>query len=245
MTPFYEAALEASHRAFSLLHNPPATLLHKDCGIGAGGDHSSGIDLACEALFLEALAPFGTIESEESGRVGSGEGTVVLDPLDGSSNALSRFPYYGASAALLDRKGVLTEAFVANLATGECFLLDPATQLPLCGTLDGERFLPVSPPPEPEIGLFEKAYAHPEAVAALSDAGFKFRAPGAVALSLAYASRARFFLYLGELRTYDFAAGLALCRNLEVEVGERHVLVAQDPDTAVALRGVLGEMLVD
>lgn len=197
--------------------------------MGAGGDVSSGIDLEAEALFVEHLGRFGTIESEESGRIGTGEHTILLDPIDGSSNLLTGFPYYGTSAALIDPTGTPIAACICNLATGEIFFKERG-ETPLHGTLSDETFHRFTPTPDPEIGIFERAYTHPDAVDALGKMGLKFRAPGAVALSLVYALRARYFLYVGEYRAYDFAAGLLFCEDMPRVQTEEVVVIARDRD---------------
>ncbi len=241
ITPFYRSAIDACRKVRVLLSGElSATLFDKNGFIGAGGDLSSGMDLAVERLLIDALSPFGSIDSEESGRIGEGESTIVLDPLDGSSNALSRFPYYGISIARIGADGVLKEALVCNLANGDLFLIDEAGN-PLKGSLDHDRFKPPVAPPNPEIGLFEKAYAHPRIVAALDQRGLKFRNPGAVALSLAYARYVNYMLFVGPFRIYDFAAGLALCKGLEVIVEEDFVIVARDPKVAEDLRALVEE----
>ena len=102
----------------------------------------------------------------------------------------------------------------------------------LQGKLFDNAFYEPRVAPRAEIGLFEKAYAHPEIVAALDASGLKFRAPGAVALSLAYAHTVNFVLYVGSYRIYDFAAGLALCEGLEVIVEEEYVIVSKDKSIA-------------
>jgi myo-inositol-1(or 4)-monophosphatase len=81
---------------------------------------------------------------------------------------------------------------------------------------------------KPEIGLFEKAYAYPELTAALNEENLKFRTPGAIAVSLAYARVVNYVLFVGEFRIYDFAAGLALCEGLEVIVEADYVIVSKD-----------------
>ena len=69
-----------------------------------------------------ALAVLGgrelTIVSEESGVTGlpSGEITVVIDPIDGSSNASRDIPYFATSLCALDKDGPLA-AMVVNHAT--------------------------------------------------------------------------------------------------------------------------------
>ena len=238
---FYQETIAACQRAKKLLKSAECRdLMHKNEMIGAGGDRSSGLDLAMEKIFAEALAPYGRIESEESGCIGEGKQRIILDPLDGSSNALSRFPYYGVSIARIGEDGILSEALVCNLANGDLFLIDEQGH-PLQGTLGCERFTPPAPPPFPEVGIFERAYAHPEIVSALDREGLKFRSPGAVALSLAYARNVNYMLFVGPFRIYDFAAGLALCKGLEVIVEEEYVLVAREREVAQKIETILLE----
>ncbi len=207
--------------------------------IGAGGDRSSGLDLFAEEIFIRHLHPFGRIESEESGVVGEGEASIILDPIDGSSNALSHFPYYGTSAALQNASGLLEEAIVCNLANGDIFMRT-AEGKKLYASLHHDRIEPlVALSRDAEIGLFEKAYAQPALVAALDEAGLKFRAPGAVALSLAYAHTVNYVLFVGDVRIYDFAAGLALCEGLEVYVQQDYVIVSKSKKIAQQLLDIV------
>lgn len=62
-------------------------------------------------------APVGVF-SEESGLTGAGQPVVVVvDPVDGSTNASRQIPWYACSLAAVDAGGVRA-AVVANLATG-------------------------------------------------------------------------------------------------------------------------------
>ena len=56
--------------------------------------------------------------SEESGRAGDGDRIVVLDPLDGSTNASRGIPWFATSMCVVDDDGPAV-ALVANQATGE------------------------------------------------------------------------------------------------------------------------------
>lgn len=76
-------------------------------------------DLVADAAALEVLgrAPVGIV-SEESGRSGpSAEVTVVLDPIDGSTNYSRGIPYWATSLSALDGEGLLAST-VVNHATG-------------------------------------------------------------------------------------------------------------------------------
>jgi myo-inositol-1(or 4)-monophosphatase len=239
MDPFLEAAFAANRAIAAYVAEGLSPNDRREGAVGAGGDRSSGIDLKAEAILIEHLRPFGRIDSEESGSVGTGEHTVVLDPIDGSSNLLSGFPYYGTSAALIDADGTPVAAAVCNLAAGEFFGYR-AHRPPLALRLaDGEPLARFEAVPDAKIGLFERAYAHPDTVRALGEADLKFRAPGAVALSLVYARTARYFLYVGSYRRYDFAAGLAFCADMEVEAKEDYVIVTHTKAMLERLRTIV------
>jgi myo-inositol-1(or 4)-monophosphatase len=81
------------------------------------------IDLVADAAVLDVLAPAGVgIASEESGRSGPGDAaiTVVVDPIDGSTNCSRDLPYWAISLCAMDAEGPLA-ALVGNQTTGECF----------------------------------------------------------------------------------------------------------------------------
>ena len=79
------------------------------------------LDLVADDAICAVLAPAGVeIVSEESGRTGpdDAEVTVVVDPVDGSTNCSRGIPYWAISLCAVDRDGLLC-ALVANGATGE------------------------------------------------------------------------------------------------------------------------------
>jgi fructose-1,6-bisphosphatase/inositol monophosphatase family enzyme len=81
------------------------------------------IDVVADRAALEILSAVPvTVVSEESGITGprDGELTIVLDPIDGSSNAARHIPYWATSLCALDRQGPLA-ALVVNHATGTTF----------------------------------------------------------------------------------------------------------------------------
>lgn len=95
---------------------------------GASGlrDGQYNVDLAADAACLDVLYGAGLrVLSEESGittpsGAGDGSGVVVVDPLDGSTNASRRIPWYATALCLVD-DGVPTVALVANHATDDVF----------------------------------------------------------------------------------------------------------------------------
>ncbi len=124
MTPFVKAVIKANEEIYEALKSFDSHWLEKT-EIGAGGDVSSRLDLFAEKIFVKHLGMFGTIESEESGVIGETGGSggyIIIDPIDGSSNALSAFPYYGSSVAKIDANGVLDTAVVCNLTNRDLFI---------------------------------------------------------------------------------------------------------------------------
>jgi myo-inositol-1(or 4)-monophosphatase len=79
------------------------------------------LDLVADAAELDVLHPAGVaVVSEESGRSGPGDTpiTVVLDPVDGSTNCSRGIPYWAISLCAVDADGPLC-ALVANQVTGQ------------------------------------------------------------------------------------------------------------------------------
>ncbi|MDQ7085399.1 MAG: inositol monophosphatase family protein [Sulfurovum sp.] len=241
MTTFIQAVLKANEEIALALKEGFIPSWFEKTQVGAGGDVSSRLDLMAEAIFVKHLGSFGQIESEESGIMGTGEQRIIIDPIDGSSNALSLFPYYGTSVAKIDASGVLDDAMVCNLANGDIFFTQASK-----GVQQGKLFADTFHAPysvaHPEVGLFEKAYANPRLVALLDKAELKFRAPGAIALSLAYAHCVSYVLFMGKFRIYDFAAGLALCEGLEVIVEEDYVIVSKDKRIAEKIEALITQL---
>jgi len=231
MTEFIRACVQANEEIFLALKDGFDATWFEKTTVGAGGDVSSNLDLFAEEIFVKHLSSFGQIESEESGVIGSGESQIIIDPIDGSANALSLFPFYGTSVAKVNADGILDTAVVCNLANGDIFLKSSSLEVQQ-GKLFSKIFHDPYTVPHAEIGLFEKAYANPSLVAALDAEGLKFRSPGAIALSLAYARTVNYVLFIGTFRIYDFAAGLALCEGLEVIVEADYVIVSKDKAVA-------------
>lgn len=192
---FVQDALAASLEIQQKLLENSSSLYQKHT-LGAGGDISYGADLIAEQIYISYLSSYAQIDSEESGIIGDGTHIIYLDPLDGSDNFKSNFPYYGASIALCSGKIPLV-ALVVNFISSEVFVRTQTqayktylNSLTCKQNLAENRSLS-------SIGIVEKAYDYPEKIAILKEHGLKFRSPGAVALSLAYASYAAYMLFFG------------------------------------------------
>jgi fructose-1,6-bisphosphatase/inositol monophosphatase family enzyme len=96
-------------------------------GIGADGQPTSRIDAALEGCIIDALKESSipcSLVSEEMGKIdlngGSDVIVFILDPLDGTSNALMGFPFYASSIAL-QWKGELYAGLVYHFATQDVY----------------------------------------------------------------------------------------------------------------------------
>ena len=76
-------------------------------------------DVVADDVLVSGLLQAGfRVLSEETGLTGEGPITVVVDPVDGSTNASRGLPWYATSLCAVDDRGPLA-ADVVNLATGD------------------------------------------------------------------------------------------------------------------------------
>lgn len=234
MDAFISAAIAACQEIHALLEegDPSLYRLHEQ---GSGGDISNGADLRAEAICFKHLSPYGSVFSEESGWMSPESSiNIILDPIDGSDNFISNLPYYGISIARVCET-ITTEAIVCNLANGDLFvrtsqeyytakLQNPTQKHTIVTNLFAK------------IGLFEKAPEHPDLIRKLMAKKLKFRSPGALALSLAYAPYVKYVLFLGTMRPYDIQAGLFLSKHLHVFQDDRYILMCADKELFEQIR---------
>lgn len=98
-------------------------------GMGAGGDLTQGVDKVAETSiirFLESTVQDCAVVSEEQGWVSLGKGGppfFILDPLDGTTNALRGYPCYSISLAACTglRLGEVTAGAVLDIAHGNMY----------------------------------------------------------------------------------------------------------------------------
>lgn len=243
MNNFLLATLKANREVFKAINSIEKKSMYQKYNQGAGGDISSGFDLVAEKIFYENLSEFGSIESEESGVMNEGECKIIIDPIDGSDNIASNFSYYGTSVAKLNSYGVLEDAMVCNLATNEVFWIS-SQEVPMYGRLFEDKWEVVEENNFSKIGIFERAYDNPKIVQILKDNKIKFRSPGAIALSLAYARWVDFVFFVGPIRIYDVVAGLALCKGLEVVIQEDFAIVSKDKKISSKLFDIISKNFV-
>ncbi|HUF84378.1 MAG TPA: inositol monophosphatase family protein [Acidimicrobiia bacterium] len=185
------------------------------------------LDVVADAAVLAVLHPTGVaVVSEESGRSGPPDApiTVVLDPVDGSTNCSRGIPYWAISLCALDAEGPLC-SLVRNQATGSV-----TTAVRGSGAArDGE---PIAPSTVKVVG---------DAVLDLAGLptrhlGWKqFRALGSAALALvdvAAGSIDGFVDSAGMHAPWDYLGGLLACTEAGASVvdADGRELVVTDPD---------------
>jgi myo-inositol-1(or 4)-monophosphatase len=125
-----DAAAAAFGRARAAV---PADELRREVGIGGDGTPTSRLDEIVDAAVIEAAEPFGVnILSEEAGWIDAGSAvTLVVDPVDGTANALAGVPLCTFSAAIVV-DGRPVEALTRWLDTGRDWAcrIDASTVLP-------------------------------------------------------------------------------------------------------------------
>jgi myo-inositol-1(or 4)-monophosphatase len=237
---FLKAVIDANKEIYTKIKDSFDSSWYNELNIGAGGDVSLAIDIFAERVFIEHLQKFGSIDSEECGKIGKGDFDIIIDPIDGSSNFASNFPYYGSSVAL-KKENVVEVAVVCNFANGDIFYKIKKEPLMFGNIIEG-NFVEEQSVKSPKIALFEKAYDNSLVIKKLASKGLKFRAPGATALSLAYAHRVKFVLFIGDIREYDIAAGLAFCSDLKVSISKDYVIVTKEIELLNMIESIINEV---
>ena len=188
----------------------------KALGVGAAGDKTFPIDKIAEDIIISELEssrlPLSLISEEYGLKELSGGGRrVLIDPIDGSKNAIAGIPFYCTSLAIAegDTIGSISIAYVVNLINGDEFLAEKGKG----AFLNKER---ISTQKDDEFSLI--AYEAqvpgrdiPRIIPLLSKA-HKTRCLGATALDLAYLSRGAVSVFVNSSlsRSFDFAGGWLL-----------------------------------
>ena len=98
-----EIATEAARRGSAVLLRHWEQLGKDDADLKARNDWVSRADRESEAAilsFIREQRPHDSVLGEESGRTAGNERTWIVDPLDGTSNYLQRFPVWSISIGL-------------------------------------------------------------------------------------------------------------------------------------------------
>jgi myo-inositol-1(or 4)-monophosphatase len=99
---------------------------NKKLGTGAGGDTSRKIDLVAERAVIGTLKRHSlnpTIIGEECGRIEGQDGFLIMDAIDGTTNAIRNIPFYCCSLAYaIDFKlSSVVDATIIDLVSGDLY----------------------------------------------------------------------------------------------------------------------------
>ena len=188
-------------------------------GTGAEGDKTYHIDRRAEEIIissLEALHEPLTVISEEAGIVhlhGGGK-TVLVDPIDGSRNAVRGIPFYGTSLAVAAGTTVrdLYLAYIINLVNGDAFWAEKGISVSC-----PENSLQCQKGEEFSFVAYEASSPSRDLspIVPLLSAAKKVRCMGATALDLAYVAcgAVSAFVTASASRSFDFAGGYLLMKE--------------------------------
>lgn len=194
-------------------------------GRGAGGDMSRRIDLVAEKTVIDLLKKRkvqATIIGEECGRIEGKKGYVIMDAIDGTTNAVRGIPFYCCSLAYATdfKLTTVTDAAIIDLARGDLYYASKGKG----AFLNGKRIVAKkSSPPDPTIGI-NVSGVKPSVVERLApiiaDADHT-RQFGANALEMCFLARGLLDAYVdlrGKIRPTDIAAGYLIAKEAGARV---------------------------
>lgn len=185
----------------------------------------------CVIAYLTEHPLCSLLISEEAGKVTlDGErGTIFLDPVDGTFNAVAGIPFYALSIAYAEG-GYTQKAFVRNLASGETFTAEKGSfahcnKKPI-------RVSTVSNLDESAMSVYGRKF-DPTRVLQVGQKIRRWRLLGASALELCYIGAGRidgFIDLRGTLRVTDAAAGMLVCSEAGGRVTDTNGHVIRFPN---------------
>ena len=223
--------------------------------MGADLTPTKKIDQIAEDCILEFLREnpiCSLLISEEAGKVRFKDGTdtIFLDPIDGTFNAITGIPFYALSIAYA-QEGVIRQAFVRNLASGETFTAIKG-KFSHC---DGKpiHVSKISHLDECAMSVYGRKF-DPTRVMQLGQKIRRWRLLGASALELCYIGCGRidgFIDLRGTLRVTDAAAGMLVCTEAGGKVTDMNGNPIRFPDEVtigrclVATNGALHHKVIE
>ncbi|HVP96171.1 bifunctional fructose-bisphosphatase/inositol-phosphate phosphatase [Methanoregula sp.] len=183
--------------------------------MGADRTPTERIDQVAEDCIIGYIRDHGLcskVISEEAGKVpiDGGKGTIFLDPVDGTYNAVTGIPFYALSLAWA-QDGIIRKAFVQDLATGETFTAVKGKFAHCNG-----KSIHVSSTARLDkcaMSIYGRKF-DPTRMMQLGHKIRRWRLLGASALELCYVGAGRidgFVDLRGTLRVTDAAAGMLIC----------------------------------
>jgi myo-inositol-1(or 4)-monophosphatase len=166
----------------------------------------------CVLRYLRDNPVCSQLISEEAGKVEfeGGKGTIFLDPVDGTFNAVAGIPFFALSIAYAE-EGIVRKAYVRNLSSGETFTAEKGHYARCNGKPIHVSAL--TNLDESAMSVYSRKF-DPGPVLQLGQKIRRWRLFGASALELCYVGSGRidgFIDLRGTLRVTDAAAGMLVC----------------------------------
>jgi myo-inositol-1(or 4)-monophosphatase len=206
----------------------------------------------CVLAYLEGHPLCSLLISEEAGKVplDGDKGTLFLDPVDGTFNAVAGIPFYALSIAYAEG-GYTQKAFVRNLASGETFTAEKGKSARCNGR--PVRVSAVRALDECAMSVYGRKF-DPARVMQIGQKIRRWRLLGASALELCYIGAGRidgFIDLRGTLRVTDAAAGMLVCSEAGGRVTDLDGRAIRFPNEVtvgrclVATNGVLHHKVIE
>ncbi|MBS3773297.1 MAG: D-fructose 1,6-bisphosphatase [Candidatus Thermoplasmatota archaeon] len=188
--------------------------------MGADGTPTQHIDKVAEDVALEVIDGRVNVLSEEAGYVDNGrEYTMVLDPIDGTRNAVNGVPFYCTSIAIGRRRlSDIVFGLVRNLPTGDTYTAEKDN-----GAACNGRPISVRQREEPLFSLVLGTSGAEETWQRVRHHHIRALGAAALEMSLVAAGALDAYYQANEyLRVTDFAAGTLLVRAAGGAVYDSH-----------------------
>ena len=201
------------------------TLASRQMGRGAGGDISRRIDLIAEKTVIDLIRKQGieaTIIGEECGRIEGKQGYIIMDAIDGTTNAVCGIPFFCCSIAYATDfcLSTVVDAAIIDLARGDLYYASKNKGAFLNGK-----------------GISVKRESSPDSIIGVNMSGVKptiverllpiipeayhIRQFGANALEMCFLARGFLDAYIdmrGKIRPTDIAAGYLIAKEAGAKV---------------------------
>lgn len=188
-------------------------------GQGASGDETFAVDKIAEDIIIESFEKEGlnlNIISEEKGIkiCKNSDLTLIVDPIDGSKNAISGIPFFSTSIAISDGSTLesLKLGYIINLINGDEFFAERNRG----AYLNGDR-IETQRTEKPLILAFEASspYRSIKDILPLFKISSRVRCYGSTALDLAYLSKGALSIFVAPIpsRIFDFSAGILIAKE--------------------------------
>src|ERR687893_3332708 len=201
------------------------TVGSKEMGRGAGGDISRTIDLTAENTVIDVIKKRGieaTIIGEECGRIQGKQGYIVIDAIDGTTNASCGIPFFCCSVAY-------ATDFYLSAVTGAAIIDLPRSDLYYAsknkGAFLNDRriFVKRKPTSDSTIGINMSGVkpAVVERLAPIIAEATHNRQFGANALEMCFVARGFLDAYIdlrGKIRPTDVAAGYLIAKEAGAQI---------------------------